>query len=497
MKKSSPVISPSPKTVILNPQLAFNSKSPIKNNEIKEISSFETFKQQFGSNSENYFGLSCNLISKKRQNYYKYEYNPEKYRNKLESCRGSNKIFDITRRNKCCYCVSIVVYFLQYSYQKYITYISTIYESVMNIKKYLPDWICRLYLDKSVFNIKDDYFSEKMNKIIDSDNVEVYLLSCENIEIDKTRIYRFLPLIDPTVAKVAVREADGYVGKLECHNIEVFSKSDYIFYFPSISDKNFVTFQETENDKSKLAEPLYNQNSLWLKLYNLYFQDKNIPDPSIPIYSILAGLFTSNLMLNLDYFNKTYEKVKENISKNPINVFESGFDEIFLYVLFFDIISIPANKKLEDSNFGCTNSLVIGVLNYKIYDWKDKEFLIKENFVSDPTKTPIPMNFRSCLMNPFLKSKYYDSIIKFGKNEVFDISFEFIGEFSNKTYSILELLNTSNFRIVTDPNNLIMWDRLKILNEEDNIIDFTDGNLLTIDKFLTDFYNTFLIKREN
>jgi len=165
------------------------------------------------------------------------------YLNKLDD--GHGEIGDI---------VGSMKYFLN-------KYILSIHRSVINVNKNLPDWVVRIYFDKSVYKrmqeieihktnssaeelIEINTFLQKFKEIIESPNVELYTYDCPKFYIIDgnasafIRSLRYLTLIDPTVNISAIREADGYMTNLECHNLKIFSNGQHnrLFYLPWLID---------------------------------------------------------------------------------------------------------------------------------------------------------------------------------------------------------------------------------------------------------------------
>jgi hypothetical protein len=64
------------------------------------------------------------------------------------------------------------------------------------------------------------HVKEAMERIEKMDNVEIWIYVCqgsleEKQNIQQTRTYRFMPLLDRVVARCVVREADGIVSNLD------------------------------------------------------------------------------------------------------------------------------------------------------------------------------------------------------------------------------------------------------------------------------------------
>ena len=159
-----------------------------------------------------------------------------------------SNMFDVGTRTNCCNCISIVVYLVDNTdYSRYSRYLTTLLASIENVKKFLPDWIIRLYIDKSVFEIiykveqtspKNEECSQNigteyrktLDTIFSSENCEIYVTFCEKLidgtlNISKLRNLRFSGFFDKNVKVNASREADGLITQMDCYNLKNFSCS--------------------------------------------------------------------------------------------------------------------------------------------------------------------------------------------------------------------------------------------------------------------------------
>lgn len=307
-------------------------------------------------------------------------------------------LFDLEKRENCCNCIAITLYA---NIEKLTSgtarfplegYLIAMRRSVKNVAKMLPDWLVRLYIDSSVFNYARNSGSNKEQAIVD------YLLSCENVEIhtilcdsmmssqsiDKTRVYRFLPLYDKTVNIAVIREADGIVTNLDCHNIRVFQKTSKLFYVAQIAP-------EADYDREM---QIWNAYSTWLKYYKFmmnrdYFVRKHDP------ITLLAGTLAVKLRVKEGVFRRTMKEVSEMIEaqghltpeyirsefynneretnitranyKASERIFSSptelvktlriGFDEIFLLHLFRNLTCVDIDSAVKFADDGTTNTV--------------------------------------------------------------------------------------------------------------------------------------------
>jgi hypothetical protein len=72
-------------------------------------------------------------------------------------------------------------------------------------------------------------------------------------------------MIDPTVNLYVIREADGFVSNLDCHNIKVFANNNKLFYIsPFMSDGSRIL------DNGKIKDDSY---APYLNLYRIIFEN--------------------------------------------------------------------------------------------------------------------------------------------------------------------------------------------------------------------------------
>ena len=304
-------------------------------------------------------------------------------------------------REGCCNAISITLYITLCDASTLKKYLYSIHRSVKNVLKKLPGWIVRLYLDTSVEECVQEFgdFNRIFNAIKDSPNVEVYTYDCPSfkkdappatkIPIARTRTLRFLPLSDSDVNFCVVREADGIVSNLDCHNIKMFaSNPNILFYLPVV-----------EIYRTDLKFDSY---ATWLQLYKVLFEYdffneyQNITD-------FLAGAFCCRLKLKREYYLEITRSLQERINglffinsigkvtlndglltpnqlgvplitkfqksvsgfikqtpKQALNLLTIGFDEILLLAIYKEFISLKvvcsdgsrinwaATKEVED-----------------------------------------------------------------------------------------------------------------------------------------------------
>jgi hypothetical protein len=350
----------------------------------------------------------CRLFNKRADPmYYTHRYDPGPILERLSSRLFQHFPSEVLDRfvrepqEGCCNAISITLYITQCNASTLKKYLYSIHRSVKNVLKKLPDWIVRLYLDTSVEECVQEFgdFTSIFNAIKDSPNVEVYTYDCPSfkkdappatkIPIARTRTLRFLPLSDPDVNFCVVREADGIVSNLDCHNIKMFaSNPNILFYLPVV--------------KIYRTDLKFDSYATWLQLYKVLFEYdffneyQNITD-------FLAGAFCCRLKLKREYYIEITRSLQERINglfvinpsgkvtlnehlltsnqlgvplitkfqitlsdfikqlpKQALNLLAIGFDEIILLAIYKECISLKfvcsderrinwaATKEVED-----------------------------------------------------------------------------------------------------------------------------------------------------
>lgn len=325
---------------------------------------------------------TCTLLNNKKNKYYIHTYDPSSIRRKMEKTGlfpNMAEVFDFTIREKCCNCISISLYYTnEINLEKCELFLASIRRTIDNVKKNLPDWIVRVYLDSSVYKSliayqkqnknKGLFVKESLNYLLDADNVEIYTYCCKDVLtkkvlISRSRAYRFLPLSDTDVNVRIIREADGIVTNVDCHNIKAFTKSKYIFYLPEYIKQYNYTNNDTFTGE-------YGGYSLWLRMYTQCLQSEYF-DKKHQLYDLLAGTLGVRLMVKRSYFDNKVKEVKKLIKyadydcikeigvKNPENSLNIGFDEILLLHIYRDYISCPIEA------FDTDEDIPLDVVEYK------------------------------------------------------------------------------------------------------------------------------------
>ena len=402
---------------------------------------------------------TCKLISNRKKKYYTYRYNPSKIIANIDKdqLKILDNICDLKDDNitKRCNCISITLYYLDDSIDRNILiYCYSMYKTVENVRKNLPNYLVRIYLDATVWKYIDThrkYSTEAgitMNYIMYSENVEIYTFLCKSFsDVDyryaQNRTFRFLTLLDTIeldpdeeqygVNLAIIREADGVVSNLDCLNIIAFEKSKKIFYQPEFLFKD-------END---IRYNFYQYWGIFYKLLNKKFYSRyNNPT------DLMAGLFSFSLKIKKDYYYQTAsdlrQKIKlENISDCEINdilnsnvvlhrnykiienydindkvlyplnsreeilsYITTGYDEILLMRIFEKLLSVKIiSLNLSDYIFDrkLLKKLYHSNSEFSEYISIDPKDLIKENIIYEPDQLKKYKNI-------FLKDKQFIGI---------------------------------------------------------------------------------------
>ena len=386
-----------------------------------------------GSAEETFNYGKCLILNNKKKHLYIHDYNINgiickmiKYESILPDnfIKNFNEIFDSTPRKNCCNCISIVVY-------NKIEYLSSIAISLINIKKYLPDWILRVYVDATIFqNLKVGLYTDILKTLSIDGNCELIMHFCENFYKDdfnmgSLRSMRFQGFYDTTVNINASREADGFVDPTDCFNLKVLQNNDFIMfaygfgisnsphvnygpvlklfvgkenylnylykYIPSLDeqleiyddkyydDLNLVELHNSTNSsiyvnpkyitENDIVAENFSDYSTWLHNYKPYItmnEDTTIKStkqesPTVSIFNLLAGLIALKFKIKSEYFISCLSETKALIEKirriklkedseddiddidDEMSIFHTGFDEIFLDILFKPLLHFKNN----------------------------------------------------------------------------------------------------------------------------------------------------------
>ncbi len=429
----------------------------------------------------------CILLNTKKDKYYIHTYNPIPIIEKLKRLGIAEDIinskFDITPRTNCCNAISITLYFKDCeNYLILEKYLFSIYRTVKNVNKKLKNWIVRLYFDSSVHDCINKLENVRKTDMIQietiikiyktikySSNVEIYTFSCKSvanntIPLEETRTFRFLTLIDPTVNISVIREADGYLNNLECHNIKMFEESDKIFYLPIdfIGSENLkIIFRERQKDRYYLTSNSTGDGlssySKWLKLYKLLINFKYFKDNQ-NIYDLLAGLFSTKLKIKPEFYSDTIRDLREKMNK----------------VITCDEYSILFEGDKKEFNIG------------KVVYSRDNIHTLKKHI-----ELPIydPVHSYSPELNPFIFNKRMFSV-GFDEILLLDIYKEVI------SIPVNSILKAVHERSDLEPNTKEIFDRINDLFYATNIKTFIYGHSATINDVIEELIKEGVIQPE-
>jgi len=386
----------------------------------------------------------CKLITTKKIGYYIHKYNPSIILDNINKdyLNYIKEISDIDDDNTPrCNCISICLYNPSPEKLSSYKYLATIKRTIKNVKSQLPKWLVRIYLDTTIFEYIKTYSSPEEKQILqfitESDNVEIYTYICnkiidQRIPISLTRTFRFLPLIDKTVNICIIREADGIVSYLDCHNIHIFEKSSQLFYLIPFENSHRI-------DGFNNPHISY---STWLTYYKSIMNPKYFLKKT-NFCDLLAGLFGTKLKIKNDIYHKyiidTINKIYDEENKETIlldtNVIDYngeinkhlnlellkrgttppllvGFDEIFLLELFKNLISFKyheENKKFifSDDTKKMINSIFISESNIKVIQIVDNDIVNNINKLVNKKLSETYINY---LKNMYQK---FDNMNKF------------------------------------------------------------------------------------
>ena len=333
----------------------------------------------------------CIVFRKIRSEYYVHTYDPNILINNLIQINKTNEYIDeyisvlknninMTKTEKCANVISICIYFDKSTdiNKLLYTYLYSIKKTIDNVKKNLPYWIVRLYLDYSVVNSilannNHSMYSECIQiiqYIFSSNNTEIFTFFCNelidnNLDKKKLRIFRYNALCDKNTNITIVREADGVVSNLDCHNIKIFEKSDCIFYLPHFILKNMKFMKESDTIHFQTIfdsniNP-YDSYKLWGQLYKKHLSG-NFYKSMHTFHDLLAGCFSTKIKLTWQFYIGSFDQTTNNIDKyideqgiDKNMALINGFDEILILDLFKDILSVKIktieNKYVMDSEY--------------------------------------------------------------------------------------------------------------------------------------------------
>ena len=398
-----------------------------KNNKYVDYEDYDTFIDK-----------KCKRVTKKQEKYYKYEYNPQWFIKYIESSHTEiekTNIYNITDlkiRNNCCNCISIVLYVNENVsvdiLHKYLNSMATTLK-ITNI--HLNEFVIRYYIHENVFIVIENiirkideykidmYGKNKMDKIIEIIDIfkflitnhqsEIYIYICDIDVIEKYRTMRFVSLMDNDVNICIIREADGYVGITDCHNIKIFSSENehkilllydvdkmFKYKFKEILDEQKFKVIKNSYEIDILNYNTYNKHNFvhysgWLNIYENIFIKGNsslvddIPDifnndEKLSFLDILAGCFGVKIKLNRDYIINTIQYLNkqlnfliscEKLLSHKKKIYSSKLENEYTTIVSNNDINKILSEKL-DNLFDNSNNQIINFIDENYLNSIDK-----------------------------------------------------------------------------------------------------------------------------
>jgi hypothetical protein len=299
----------------------------------------------------------CISIGDKKMSYYNKTYDPapiisewlKHFSPEDKEFLLFNKMCDTSTYTNCCNCISVSLYVTKSTnYPSLSRFLFTIEQSIKNVKKFLNDWLYRLYLDPTVFeliaNLKKHvetnphdepnkklyslYYNSLQNISLEP-NCEIYFTLCDSFTSDtltmgKRRNSRFNGFYLTDVNINASREADGIIDIMDCFNLRTLEFMPY----------------------SSLAYVMgsFPGTTYW----SGYAKYGNFNDI---FFSLSAGLFACKFKIKKTFFDERLANTLENLRKLSISDFQA-FDEFFLAELFKDFMPLKDSKYKLSKLFG-------------------------------------------------------------------------------------------------------------------------------------------------
>ena len=296
-----------------------------------------------------------NNIIHKRDQYYIHTYDINQILNKtiadIQSINTEiadkylnfiDEIVDKKKYYNCCNCISIHLDKVS------AEYIYSTYRSCKNIKKYLPDYLVRIYLSNDIY---ENFILKKnswFNDILNMTNVELHI---------SPNIQYFPAMIDDSVNILICRDVDNIVNFQDCLNIKAFENSHRIFYImpylfshilcePYESYSNWLTYYKFVDDYydnyNNICDLMRGGIGIKFKLEKSYFI-KCLTDVKSDIANIDLKLKNNKYIIEKRMRVAKYSKNDTDKNDFVRGIFNTGFDEILLMRFFRNLISVKYN----------------------------------------------------------------------------------------------------------------------------------------------------------
>lgn len=285
----------------------------------------------------------------------------------LNLLRDVEKNMNLEIAHNCCNCVSISIYigFGNFTKEKIIylgRYLPNVVVTLRNIKSYLNDWLCRIYLDKTIFtyieylcNSTDEeylrlgfYFKKILDFIINHSHSEIYVMLTQNLssnysrDLGNLRSHRFIGCFEENVNINAPREADGIVNSVDCFNLRQLEKiDDVLIFINGFSNLTIEELTDIGNDTYSCKKPM--MYSPWL---NEYVKINERYNRRMSLFNITAGTIATKIKFKKEYYYYCSDYVSNILRENTqFSNLRHGYDEILLMKLYdfldFEYINHP------------------------------------------------------------------------------------------------------------------------------------------------------------
>jgi len=465
---------------------------------VRDVNSLEKYPNPL------YKELKCGLLNSKKKSYYTNKCIPSPSLHKLPDLTG----IDLNDRSDCCMCVSVSLYYTDNIDIKLQMYLASIIRTVGNVKKYLPKWLVRIYIDPSVFQgliryqerktatEREDnthpypYILEYLECLFGAENVEMYTYFCDSEElIGARRTYRFLPMLDPSVSAYAIREADGIVTVMDCYNLDYMVTNKLPMYI--------VPWEHATGIPCMIS---YSYQR-WLNIYKTeheYYRTKcNVVD-------LLAGTFSGTIKILPNHYYSCMEEVMEfldYIYYDQYLNFYFSLDEMLLLRLYRDVICVEKKRETREIIDTVNNRLEIimkGVANpnsnYEDYTYIDNINIVHDHYIWNQIKDSpdllekwklnegklIPLHLLRCTVEQFRDlMKWFDTVTEKIENmrgsstspsAVDYLMYEMLERLIVKTPHVMTLIFIDNSTKISSPSlvnvsHINPWCRGDIFNK--------------------------------
>jgi len=356
--------------------------------------------------------------------------------------------YKITDKKYNIFCISL--FKMKDNYKGFSKYVNGILEINKYIRKYFPNFIIRLYFDKSVVDDRDFI---KLYNILDKNNNQLVLYNCPNYKLDEKHhlgtfgsIIRYIPYFDfdqNDVNICVISDAEPRrLNKIKqfmqdySKHINIFINSNALFFRRRIICSEFPIARYLYNledytygfyNASKIKLPLYLiQNFFTKEIFDIKYSHPEIYKKIIPFKKNNDKLFFYGID---EYFLST--KIKPFLDKNKITYMTNSVPHLanFYYVLEniifknsfnknnkkkYDIITKIINNKIN-KNFNNFNKVIKYIALDYDYSRKTDKFrvynvmreIFKKIFEKNDKKLISLLNINNyeCLN---LTEKYYD-----------------------------------------------------------------------------------------